>query len=269
MTGRREKHFTDYIVGHYANASTLSDYAESPASQVLYEIVDISDAVAHCIRNFPKKKDKTWTGASQDSLDQINSAALGTVMGHFELYQRFVFASLFELSDLIEGFDRKACAKSLNKDSHLSIDVDHLMAYRGQPAPVGQLVADCLAGWHNPDIVNKHIRAITPNVSFFSSQESKALRLLWQLRHSVVHTGGWLTLPDAQKLPELKKIGNTAIFFTDNFIEVVVRRLHRIVKNSINRLGRDFLKRIPDEAAKTEAVTKFLDVESPRQAWLK
>ena len=269
MPGRPAKKFTDYIRRDISEVCSLDDYAASPASTFCEEIVDISDAVAHCIRNFPKKTNAELTEASEDSLGQITAATLGTIMGHFELYQRFTFSTAFELTRHLPNFDFKNCARDLTKDSGLNIDVSTLMAYRGQPAPIGQLVADNLHSWHDPDKVNRYFKAIFSSLNFYSSQEADSLRVLWQLRHSMVHTGGWLTLPDAQKVHQLRAYGGQGIFLSENFTEVVARRLHQIVARATSRLDKAMAGHFPSEILTSDEYKKFVAIKSPRRVWLR
>jgi len=265
--GRFAKSFNEFIQTREGIKNVLDQYGTSPATTFLTEAVDISDAMAHCIRNFPKKQANTWTKASQDSLDHLSASALGSLLGHFELYQRFVFAKLFEITRFIPGFNPQSCAKSF-KDLDLNLNLVNLIAYRGQPAPVGQQIADNLPGWHNPSQVNQYIKSLLENVNFYSNYEIRELGILWQLRHSIVHTGSWLTRSDAAKIPELKMFSDKPIFLKENFIETVVRRMHVIVQRSITRVEKVLEKKIPGKLDDYKEIKEFLDVQSPRKAWL-
>ena len=54
--------------------------------------------------------------------------------------------------------------------------------------------------------------------------------MLWQLRHSIVHTAGTIGRPDAQKVPDLASFGNHEIVAPPTFIDATARRLHRVVR---------------------------------------
>jgi hypothetical protein len=85
-----------------------------------------------------------------------------------------------------------------------------------------------------------------------------------------VHTGAWLTQPDAQKVKRLRQYSNRAIGFEPNFINAVARRFHRIVKAANQRLLTDctaLLGPTPDAPARDNLQT-FLTVSSPKNTWL-
>jgi hypothetical protein len=94
--------------------------------------------------------------------------------------------------------------------------------------------------------------------------------VLWQIRHSIVHTGAWLTLPDAQKVKRLKPYGGKPLVFEDSFINAVSRRFHRIVRDANGRLLADcktlLTTNAPGHAVKN--IDTFLAVKSPKQVWL-
>lgn len=248
-------------------ASKLEDYSEEPASAFLREAVHLCDAVNQCRRLFKRKKDKTLNKDSQDSIFRLGAAALSALMGHFETFQRSLFAGSMELSTLLAGLDIEKVCRKLVQDSNLAIDLDKLVTYRGRPAQVGQLVADSLGGWHNPDQVNKHFLALA-KYQFFSQAHSEQVKQLWQLRHSVVHTGGWLTHSDAQKLPALLALAGRPILLNEKFTDVVVRRLHKIVKTSTEGFGTAFQSglRSSISAKERKRVSALFNVSSPR-AW--
>lgn len=250
-------------------AHTLADYAEGPATAFLTEVVHLSDAINQCRRLFTKTRRGDYTKDSQDSLYRLNAATLASVMSHFETYQRFLFAGLIEATRLAPGFSVDKVCRSLAKDSGLQIDPVRVSAYRGQPAPIGQLIADNLAGWQDPTRVNDHFRAVIAKLQFYSKKESEILQVLWQMRHSIVHTAGWITQPDSQKVKELNPFGNSALLLGGRFIEVVGRRLHPVVRDSVGRLSRKFASLLTDDLdpEETAEVTSLFSVKSPRRSW--
>lgn len=266
-----EKKFTDYV----AEApewwdSSLRNYTDTPASTFLKECVHIWDAFNMCKRRFSKKRDGTYTKDSRDSLHRIAAAALGSLLGHFETYERFLFAGAVEATRFISTFDVGALCKRLEKDSNVSVSLTHLAAYRGEPASIGRLWADNLPGWHNPERVNQHFKAILPDVQFYGQKDIRRLQVLWQLRHSVVHTGGWLTRADSQKVTGLGELAGKPILLNDSFIDAASRRLHQVVKAATTRFGTRFVERLPADLgeAEREAATNLFRVASPRTSWL-
>jgi len=250
--------------------SSLEDYAVRPAIAFLRESVHISDAVNQCRRLFKRRADKSLNKDSQDSMYRLGAAALSSMMGHYETYQRSLFAGMIETTRFLPDFDIAKCCSRLEKDSALAIDLARIAAYRGQPTPIGQLMADNLVGWHDPDRVNSHFKAIVPDFQFISNADSEELRVLWQLRHAVVHTGGWLSRPDSQKLSALTDLADRPILLNENFVSAAARRLHPIVKRSTTGIRKRFVAKLPADlkAEDRKVVQELFRVRSPRQAWL-
>jgi hypothetical protein len=244
--------------------NSLEDFAASPCEVFLSELDTIYLAVNHCIEHLPKKSDET-----EQALAQITIAALGTIMGHFELYQRLSFASAFELTRYVAKFDLEKCVRSLEKVAGLKLDISHLSAYRGQPAPIGQLIADSLSSWHSPDTVNLYFNTISSNnkLSFYSNDDIRTIRILWQLRHSFVHTGGWLTLPDAQKNTDLMGKGGKAIFPKNEFTESVAKNLFGICIGATMRLSSNLAAGLPAKVVSSRVFKKFKSTKNNRDSW--
>lgn len=142
---------------------------------------------------------------------------------------------------------------------------------RGLSANVGLVFADSLKAWHSPDKVNTFFKSFGLKQQTFSNSDIGELHVLWQLRHSIVHTGAWLTLPDSQKVPALSKLGDKPIIFEHTFINAVARRLHKLVNDANDRLLADFTTRLgasPPSAVIADAKA-FLSVTSPKPTWLK
>lgn len=266
MPGNREKAFTDYIRSEQMDA--LEYYREQPASMFLQNIVHISDSIDHCIRNFPKKKDKSFTAKSKEFLDELSAAAVCSIMGHFELYQKSCFASLIELSRKFNNFNIDNCVRTLEKESNLAIDVKHLLAYRGEKAATGMLIADNLYSWHDPSAVNRHFKSIFKDINLFSNNEIKSLSALWQIRHSMAHTGGYLTKHDAEKIASLKKHGDMAIYLEKNFILATTRRLHKITKLTMGRVDKALQQSLTKDDYESDEIQEFIFVHSRRASWL-
>ncbi|MNG07339.1 hypothetical protein D3C84_906340 [compost metagenome] len=94
---------------------------------------------------------------------------------------------------------------------------------------------------------------------------------MWQLRHSIVHTGGTITIPDAQKVSELSALSGKTIAFENNFIYEVARKIHPLVKVSTEGFGAAFkanLKQNLDPAI-TNKIDELFSVRSSVNVWLR
>jgi len=249
---------------------SFDDYTLSPASAFLSEAVHTADAVNQCKRKFSKKQDGNYTKDSKDSLFRIGAAALSSIMGYFETFERLLFAGSVEAMRFIPTFNTAQFCKKLEKDFSLTVGLSHLVALRGESVPIGRLISDNLSGWHNPERVSGYFGAILPDIEFFSKRDARELEVLWQLRHSIVHTGGWLTHADAQKVSGLSVLAGRPILLSETFTEAVARRLHGVVKRSTQRFGNRFSERLGNDLAQgdRDSVKALFTVESPRQSWL-
>jgi hypothetical protein len=193
-------------------------------------------------------------------------------MGHFETFERALFAGMFDMSVYLQRFGVEKFFKDLSKEETVSIDLVRLAAYRSIGSKsIGTLLADSLSGWHNPQRVNKYFLAFGLSYTAFGNGETEKLLILWQLRHSIVHTGGTLTLADAQKVESLSQYAGKQIAFENNFIFEVARKLHPIVKQTTTGLGNAFKQRLSPALAQQERdkVDKFFEVKSSVSSWLR
>ncbi len=266
---RPHKKYHEYLENTDDSISSLEDYAKSPATVFLRYVVDAKDAITKCSNNFTEKqKGDGYNKDSLNSLRLLTAATLPAIMGHFETYQKLLFSGVFESTRFIKVFDMEGFHKELEKKGEIEIKVSRIGAYRGQPAQIGQIIADSLGGWHDPEKVNSHMKLLVKNVDFFSNKEKEELRVLWQLRHSIVHTGGWLTLPDAQKVSDLKSYGNKPVIFDPNIIIVAVhKKMHSLVRDATHRLETEFKKLLQENLSlEAENEIKLLfQVDSPNQ----
>ncbi len=249
----------------------LPDYSREPGATFLIQALHLSDAVNHCYRHFPRKPvaANEFRKDGQDSLYRLSAATLASIMGHFEIFQRFLFAGLVEVTRLMPSFSMVKAVKSLTKQTRVEIDLADLGAYRGAPAQVGRLIADNLPGWHDPAAVNSYFRSVVPNVDLYSKKQQPFLQVLWQVRHSIVHTGGWLSVTDAQKVGELAAYGGRPILLGGRAVDSVVRRLHPLVKESVGRLevaARGLLPADLEDEEEQEVAGLFV-VRSSRNSW--
>lgn len=269
--GKPQKEFHEYIIEASGSHVRHKDYLESPASAFLKYTVEAKDAVNYCQKHFHKNGDGSYSKDALDSLQHIMSAFLPALMGHFETYQRYLFAGLFERSSLLQKFNIDKFFRSLTEDTALRIDPVRLSAYRGFGTSIGVLLADHLPGWHNPDKVNQYFRAFDLQAQFFSNKDCRRLRTLWQLRHSIVHTGGTITIPDAQKVDDLMQFGDEPVVFDKQFILEVSRKMHPLVRDATDRLAKKFRGRLLNDVSEEDrkVVDKLFEVRSPVAVWLK
>lgn len=149
--------------------------------------------------------------------------------------------------------------------------MQRLLSGRGDPREPGQIVADAMPGWHNPERVNRYFSAIFPKVAFYSKEAVRELELMWQLRHSIVHTAGIITREDAGKIPQLRGYADRRIRLGTNFVPAVARRFHIMLKHSVGRL-RNETKKSMEAAGVVEEIESLVDsivgIDSPRRSWL-
>lgn len=268
--GRERKEFQQYLeIGSYESHIKFEDYASCPATTFLRYAIDAKDASEYCKKYFQTNKSGEYNKNASDSLNHIVVALLPSLMGHFETFQRSVFAGLFEYSRYIKDFDTKKFMSRIEKIQDFGINPSRLVGYRGQPASIGQLLADSLSCWHDPVKTNQLILAFELKVNFYDPEAIRDLQILWQLRHSIVHTGGCLTLPDAQKVHKLSDFAGKPLVFSSTFITAVSKRMHAIVSDSMKRLKYSFCKQIPNNVIDSDKTIKtFFDVESKSKTWI-
>lgn len=272
MAGRAVKEFEKYLTDGATCHVGHDEYVSSPATAFLRYLVEAKSAIDLCVRNLPKKGNGRFTQASEDSIQYLIVASLPSVMGHFETYQRYLFAGMFDLSVHLEKFDIGAFFKALEKETSINLDWGRLAAHRATGAgSVGALLADSIGGWHSPEKVNKYFACFKLHFEPFGNTERKRLKTLWQLRHSIVHTGGTLTLADAQKVESLEGLGGRKIAFDNNFIFEVARKLHPLIKTSTEGLGNGFKQRLVAgvSANDIQLIDKFFEVKSSVPVWLR
>jgi hypothetical protein len=265
-----KKDFEKYLIESTYSHVLHENYVESPASAFLRYSLDAKDSINLCKRYFPKKQDGGFTKDSQSSLEHLCSAMLPAVMRHFETFQRHLFAGVFEYSAYLNGFDTASFFKKIEKDLPFTINPVRLAAYRGFNAPVGIVLADSMPGWHSPQKVNQYFKFFGFNQQFFSNADCSQLCVLWQLRHSIVHSGGTLTIPDAQKVKELAEWGGYPVVFDDKFVFEVSRKLHPLVQNSVGRAETDFRAKMKANVGPdvSKAIDKLFEVKSKCAVWL-
>lgn len=243
------RNFEDYIIEAEHRVITLEDYASTPASAFLKYIVSAKDAANQCLNKFKTSaRSRTYTRDALDSIYLINAGLLASIMGNFETYQKYLFAGMFEYSIYLKKFDVDRFLKQLKttekaeKSTKFEIDFVRIGAYRDSAVPVGLILAEHLSNWQSPTVVNNFFKAFGLEnmshhpVDIYSNEDKKKLSVLWQMRHSIVHTASTITLPDAQKVPSLNSYGGKVISLDRQFINEVARKLHPIIKAATNNM---------------------------------
>ncbi len=269
--GKPLKEFHEYLCEATRAHVSHADYLKSPATTFLKYTIEAKSAIDLCIRKFPIKADGSYTSDSLDSLQHLSTAMLSALMGHFETFQKTLYAGMFDFSVYSTSFQLEPFVKKLT-EQNVFIDVKRLSAYRNiGTSSVGSIIADSLKGWHSPEKVNEHFGAFKLNYAFLSNADIRRLQTLWQLRHSIVHTGGTLTLPDAQKVTDLNSFGNRNIAFEKYFIFEVARKLHPLVKRSTEGIGNAYKARLIAglSADVLSKINTFFEVRSSIGAWLR
>lgn len=268
---RKEKEFHDYIIGSNLSHVSQSQYSESPATAFLNYSVDAKDAMIACLNSFKKKTGaKVYTNPALHSLQHISASLLPAIMGNFEMYQRYLFGGIFEITSYFQSFNVKSFFRKLNNEANVSIDLIMLSSYRGLKAPVGLVIADSLKSWHDPEKVNKYFSCFGGRQTFYSNDDIKKLKVLWQLRHSIVHTAGTITIPDSHKIPELKSFGGRNIVLDNNFIREVTRKLHPLVNDATKRIEANIRSELKSDVPPDVIlrVNKIFQVDSKCVVWL-
>lgn len=208
--GAPKKKPESYLTQRSGTAFSLADYTKKPAECFLTQVVEAKNSFDYCMRKFQNAKGYL-TKEAKDNLQQVTGPLFAATMGHFETFQKCLFAGLFDSTRLLKEWDPNNWLKSAGEKFDFS--ASRLMAYRGQGAQIGLLFADALRGWHSPKAVNEFYRCFGSGADLFAADEVADLEVLWQIRHTLVHTGGWLTLPDAQKVKRLSGRGDSALAF--------------------------------------------------------
>jgi hypothetical protein len=258
-----------YLTDPVADRVNYEDFMEKPFAAFCRQAVNISDAFNHCVRKFPKKTSEEYTKDSLHSMQEIASPLLASLMANLELFQKAVYARLFDLTFYIPDFNTRNLVQNL-RATELDISISQIVGYRGNIMAAGNIVADAFTAWHDPLKVNAYFKALLNVEPFYQDKYVDELAVLWQLRHSIVHTGGTLTVLDAQKNESLVSKGGTPIVFRHHVFPAIVIRFHKMLKQVRNSFYPKVTGRF--KTAYTENVKKQIDklflLESPRMVWL-
>lgn len=243
-----------------------------PAGVFLREIIAICDSVTHCTRHFARKKDGSFTKDSADSYQAILTSSFAVVMSHFEIFQRQQFAGLINNLDFIRTVDDANLAKGLEKFG-CELSIVRLLAGRGDPREPGHIIADALNGWHDPAKVNSLFSLIFRDITLYSNEFCREISLMWQLRHSIVHTGGVITREDCFKHPQLHGYQDRRLRFDEGFIAAVARRFHIIIQKSLDPIKARVRTSLSTETLEGEDLDDWANIicgySSPRASWFK
>jgi len=237
------KSFHQYLAEPTSASISYDQYLTSPGTAFLKYANEVKDAIVLCKKSFPKNKGGEKENSRQ-VLEHLIIAVIPAIMGHFETFQRFLFAGLFDFSIYIKGFEIDRLLKKIA----ITIDQQKLSAYRGiGQLSIGILLADHITKWHTPKHVNDIFKAFSLKTDIYSNDDQKQLSILWQFRHSIVHTAGTITHPDSKKISALNPLGGTQIAFSENFIYEVSRKLHPIVQKASTQIGNEVLQNLNGE----------------------
>lgn len=271
MAGRPTKEFHEYLISAPGNTHVNhSEYIQEPATAFLRYVVEAKSSVDMCLRKFKASGD--YAPDANDSIRHIIIAMLPAIMGHYETYQRYLFAGMFEYSVFLNNFKADTFFKKISDCASVEIDLVRLASYRSSIGfSAGVIIADSLPGWHSPEKVNKYFAAFGLNRQFYGNSEIRRLRTLWQLRHSIVHTGGTITVPDAQKASELAAASGKTIAFENNFIYEVARKIHPLIKASTEGIGGAFKQQLKPkiEQSINTKIDELFKVRSSVNVWLR
>lgn len=274
-----EKQFYEYITLSGKSTVTLDNYKESPATAFLKFVINAKNASNQCIRTFKAPRRKKYTTQSLSNIQIINAGLLASIMGNFETFQKYLFAQAFECSIYLNKFNVKAFIKDIeeNLKHDINIDVERFSAYRDNPTAVGLILADSLKNWQAPTVVNKYFSAfrLKDNTGkarcFYSNDTEKSLAILWQMRHSIVHTASTITIPDSQKIEQLNSFAGKEIVLDPQFITQVARKFHPLIKACVENLKMVYIPNIKQglPLSVSNRISKLFEVKSSCSVWLK
>ncbi|WP_293617710.1 hypothetical protein [Salinisphaera sp.] len=242
---------------------------KSPGSIFLSEVVEVCDSINHCSRRFTRKKDGNFTKDSEHSYQILMMSSFALIMSHYETFQKSQFAEVLNTQDFMVGTDDLLLSKKLEKMG-CNISLHRLLAGRAEPREPGQIIADSLVSWHNPARVNDYFRLLVPKYNFYSNEVISELEVLWQLRHSIVHTGGKITREDSHKVAGLRGYHEKKLVLREQFLLSVARRFHVILQRILDPLQADLRRRLDDKIEEPDSlIDEIAGYSSPRSSWFR
>lgn len=256
------------VIGHIP----IEEFEQHPATALLSYTLVAKDAIEKCKKSFEKKANNHLTVDSQIAIQNLTNSELASIMGYFEMYEKYLFAAMFEKSIYLSSFAesyffKETLGKTMDK---VEIPFAQLSSYRNSPVSTGLIIANSLGNWHSPEVVNKYFKAFGIRVDAFSNDDIVDLRVLWQLRHSIVHNGATITKADAQKVEQLKNFGDQKIVLSNKFIYDLAKYMHSMVFNVNKRLERAFLDNLIQAVTSDERseILRIFEVHSRNITWL-
>ena len=274
----KQKEFYKYISSSSTPSVSLKEYIESPATAFLKYANDAKDAAFMCNNKFSKKSNGEYRKDSLDSIHIINAGLLSSIMGNYETFQKYLFAQMFEYSIYLNKFNVSTFVKMLNHESNeMDIELIKMAAYRDNPVGIGLMLAYNLKGWQTPSkVINyfhsfclKDARGKRPPI--YNDEDKKDLAILWQMRHSIVHTAGTITIPDSQKILDLNTFGEKEILLGPEFIPAVARKMHKLTNRATSTMGDAFILNLKHNLGHDviERIKALFKVDSSNKGWLR
>ena len=245
---RNVKEFEDYLIENPHGVVPLSNYEKSPATAFLNFVCLAKDASIQCTSKF-KNGRNSYTQDALDSIYIINGGLLASIMGNFETF---------------------------DANTKFEMDFSRVAGYRDSKVSIGLLLGDQLKNWQSPTIVSSYFGAFNLKSSngqpktIFSNDDKERLSVLWQMRHSIVHTASTITLPDSQKIGKLSSFGGKVISLDKQFINEVARKFHPIIKDATSLLKDCFEYNLRSDLTSdvSNRVANLFEVSSPCSTWL-
>ena len=245
---------------------------QSPATTFLREVVDVCDAIHHCKRTFTRKKNSEFTKDSSDSFQRITTSGFALLMSHFETYQKAQYAEILNARFLFDLPDELELARRLEKEGCI-VTLPRVLAAGEDSGETGRIIADALPGWHNPDRVNRYFHTLFPDLNLFSNDLVREFNVLWQLRHSIVHTGGAVSREDAIKVPSLRHYGERKLVFGEEFMPAIGRRFHiviQIILDPLKQKAQQLFQVIDETDAEiVNIIDTIVGYSSRRKSWFR
>jgi hypothetical protein len=241
-----------------------------PATGLLQYAINTTNAIEECKRRFPKLPNHHTTIESNVHIQNLINSSIASIMGYFESYEKYLFAGIFERTVYFSNFNEKLFFNIFkNNCQQVEVRLDEFLAYRNVSASIGLILADSLTGWHEPQKVNSYFKGFGLVVNAFSNEDVNDLETLWQIRHSIVHTAGTITMPDSQKNRALANFGGKNIVLKNKFIYDLSRRLHSMVYHVNERLKEkvDTALSVNLSAPEKMSLLNFLTVRSHNPQW--
>lgn len=180
--------------------------------------------------------------SNEDYYKEVFAHALYSyIMGKFELYIRRQFTEILNTAQFLTFYDSDEVAKNLRKVG-CNPTIESILVDAATEWEPGWLISESMPGWHDPEKINQYFRVVFPELNLYSSFQADRIKFLWQIRHSIVHTGGLVTRFDARKHRLLMGLGDKKILMSKKSIRSLSGWLNDIVVDSTWRLKQELLR---------------------------